>query len=225
MDSDSPRDLDSYLLSSTYRSNVLEHLATKGAATPTEISAATDDPRPHVSRALSELQDEGVVTLAVSEGRQVGRYYELTEQGASAWERIEPEIRNVSWTVVDPSSETDRELVVLAESRFGDDLRTAGRYADGTARFLYADPEVLAGYSEDELEEGIRTLAFEHSLSSVDFPTERCWADLVTFEGFTLLRVRTESRPTAFVSVDSESSISVPDFAESVADLLQSGSE
>jgi DNA-binding MarR family transcriptional regulator len=88
MDVESLEDAEAYVLRSKYRSNALESLASGGRATPTELAEKTDDPRPHVSRALSELQETGIVELQVSEVTNVGRYYDLTERGAMVWHNI-----------------------------------------------------------------------------------------------------------------------------------------
>jgi len=80
----------SYVISSRYRVATLERLQT-GPATPSLIATDTDLSIAHVSRALQELQEEGLVTLLVSEDRRKGRVYGTTDQGQTVIETIEAE--------------------------------------------------------------------------------------------------------------------------------------
>jgi len=81
-------DAVSYVISSQYRAAALERLQT-GPATPSLIADDTDLSIAHVSRALQELQEEGLVTLLVSEDRRKGRVYGATEQGEAVMETID----------------------------------------------------------------------------------------------------------------------------------------
>lgn len=83
-------DAVSYVISSQYRVAALERLQT-GPATPSLIASDTDLSIAHVSRALQELQKEGLVTLLVSEDRRKGRVYGVTEQGETVIETIQAE--------------------------------------------------------------------------------------------------------------------------------------
>ena len=78
----------SYVISSTYRVDALRRLQT-GPATPSVIATDTGHSIAHVSRALQELQEEGLVQLLVSEERRKGRVYGTTERGESVLEMIE----------------------------------------------------------------------------------------------------------------------------------------
>jgi len=78
----------SYVISSRYRVATLERLNT-GPATPSRIATDTDLSIAHISRALQELQEEGLVTLLVSEERRKGRVYGATERGVAVMETIE----------------------------------------------------------------------------------------------------------------------------------------
>lgn len=77
-----------YVISSRYRVVVLEQLAA-GPATPSKMAAESDHSIAHISRALGELQDHSLVTLLVSEDRQKGRVYGITEKGQGVWEEID----------------------------------------------------------------------------------------------------------------------------------------
>jgi DNA-binding MarR family transcriptional regulator len=80
----------SFIISSTYRVAVLERLAI-GPATPSQIANDAEISISHVSRALGRLRERSLVKLLVSEDRQKGRVYGITEQGTEIWETIEDE--------------------------------------------------------------------------------------------------------------------------------------
>ena len=88
MTSDDQWDDVSFVISSRYRVGTQQRLA-EGPATPSLIAEETDLNMAHVSRALNELRDEGLVTLLVSEDRRKGRVHGLTETGEDVWEIIE----------------------------------------------------------------------------------------------------------------------------------------
>lgn len=78
----------SFVIGSTYRVAVLSQLMT-GPAVPSQIAADADIAFSHVSRALGELREQGFVELLVSEERQKGRVYGITDHGTEVWETIE----------------------------------------------------------------------------------------------------------------------------------------
>lgn len=80
----------SFVLASTYRETILERLMT-GPATPSQLATETGHSISHVSRALSELREEELVELLVSDDRKKGRVYGITEQGNEIWETIDAE--------------------------------------------------------------------------------------------------------------------------------------
>lgn len=80
-----------FVEASTRRADILERLAT-GAATPTTISDDTDAPIASISNELGNLRDRGLVALLVPESRVKGRYYGLTDRGATIQARREEEV-------------------------------------------------------------------------------------------------------------------------------------
>lgn len=78
-DADTWDDL-SFVVSSVYRQTVLLPLD-NGPATPSTIAEVSDRPISHISRALGDLRDEGLVELLVSEERKKGRIYGLSDRG------------------------------------------------------------------------------------------------------------------------------------------------
>lgn len=79
-------DTVSHVISSKYRTAVLDALDEK-PGTPSNLSERTPFEVSHVSRALHELQDEGLVELLVSEERKKGRIYGITDEGEDVSER------------------------------------------------------------------------------------------------------------------------------------------
>jgi DNA-binding MarR family transcriptional regulator len=77
-----------YVVSSTYRVKVLQRLA-DSPAPPSTIAEETDCAISHVSRALQDLRERGLVDLLVPESRKKGRIYGITDEGREIWETIE----------------------------------------------------------------------------------------------------------------------------------------
>jgi DNA-binding transcriptional ArsR family regulator len=80
----------SFVISSRYRVASVHRLSV-GPATPSQIAQDEDVGLSHVSRALQELREQDIVTLLVSDDRNKGRVYGLTENGTDIWSRIEAE--------------------------------------------------------------------------------------------------------------------------------------
>lgn len=79
-----------YVISSTYRIEVLRRLADSPAPT-SKIATDTGCAASHVSRALAELRERELVDLLVPESRRKGRIYGITSHGQEVWEIIEAE--------------------------------------------------------------------------------------------------------------------------------------
>lgn len=81
-------DKASFVISSGPRQAVIEQLSQR-PQTPSEIEAVTENEIAHVSRALRELRDEGLVELLVSEDVRKGRIYGLTDAGEAVGEYVD----------------------------------------------------------------------------------------------------------------------------------------
>lgn len=81
-------DAVSFSIRSKYRVAVLDQLEA-GPRTPAQIATAADLALAHISRAIGELRERGLVELLVSEGVSKGRLYALTETGDDVWTLIE----------------------------------------------------------------------------------------------------------------------------------------
>jgi len=71
-----------FVSSSSVRSKLLEQLIT-GPKTPTELASIEGKHVSHVSRALAELRERGLVEQLSSASRE--RYYRATSQGMTAY--------------------------------------------------------------------------------------------------------------------------------------------
>jgi DNA-binding transcriptional ArsR family regulator len=80
----------SFVIRSKYRVTVLEQL-NDGPATPSRIASYSNFSLSHVSRALQELRDRGLVELLVSEQQRMGRLYGPTLRADEVWNTIEAE--------------------------------------------------------------------------------------------------------------------------------------
>lgn len=69
-----------YVLSSKYRCDSMRYLF-REPATPTTIATDEEYHISHVSRALHQLADDGLVELRVPEEQRKNRYYGLTDAG------------------------------------------------------------------------------------------------------------------------------------------------
>jgi len=78
----------SFVISSQYRLGAMRCLS-EGVATPSQIASDEDVALSQVSRALRELRDQSLVQLLVSEDKQKGRIYDLTDRGREVWQSIE----------------------------------------------------------------------------------------------------------------------------------------
>lgn len=77
-----PTSSKAFVSSSSVRSRLLEHLVS-GPKTPTELASMDGKHVSHVSRALAELRDRGLVEQLSSASRE--RYYRATTQGMSIY--------------------------------------------------------------------------------------------------------------------------------------------
>lgn len=78
-----------WVISSSARRKVLETVDDK-PKTPKTISETADLRLPYVSRSLSELSEEGLVTCLNPEAHK-GRLYRITDKGKKALNKIEKE--------------------------------------------------------------------------------------------------------------------------------------
>lgn len=74
-----------FVKGSTVRSKLLERLASQ-PHTPTELAAMESKHISHVSRALTELRDYGLVSISSSGSRE--HYYKITMQGYAIYAAI-----------------------------------------------------------------------------------------------------------------------------------------
>jgi len=78
----SPNHSVAYVAGSSVRSRLLGHLVL-GPKTPTELASIENKHVSHVSRALAELKERGLVEQLSTESRE--RYYRATTQGMGVY--------------------------------------------------------------------------------------------------------------------------------------------
>lgn len=209
-------DLAAFVLNSRYRRIVLEALAFNEQATPQEIADHTEDRRPHISRALSELRDKDIVELRVPEHEQIGRYYGLTEIGESVWEQVKSRIRPIEWTVVDPETPQQQALLAFAEDHFGDALRFIGEHRDGVIELIYADQTILSSYTDEEIERTLRKFVFQLSLNDAALPIAELKSELKNYGEFVMIRVPISESLIVSLSVDGDTQIMFPEITDNI---------
>jgi DNA-binding transcriptional ArsR family regulator len=114
-----------FVAGSRYRQAVCSYLADEGASIPSDIAEATELAQPHVSRALSELREAGVVELLVPESTTKGRLYDLTETGERSMALLRGR-RPLAVAVADEETFPEPELVSRVRETHGAHLRAVG---------------------------------------------------------------------------------------------------
>jgi len=75
-----------YVKASWYRTETIQ--AMDRPILPSELEEQTGIEQAHISRALNELREKGIIELLVSEDTKKGRLYGLTEQGQEIQEAL-----------------------------------------------------------------------------------------------------------------------------------------
>lgn len=152
-------DTAGYIASSRYRASVCEFLEAEGPELPSRIASELEFAQPHVSRALSELRERGVVELLVPESQQKGRLYGLTSQGKTALVRLRGESDSVSVTFVEEEAFPYPPLVDFLSEEYPSAFRFAlVREGDGSDAFV-ADEETRETYDQHSLSTVVAALS------------------------------------------------------------------
>lgn len=80
-DSDLEWDAVGYVKASKYRTIIIQYLAENRRGDPSDIYNASDQTPAHISRALKQLRDFGLIKLTVPEDTYRGRTHALTDAG------------------------------------------------------------------------------------------------------------------------------------------------
>jgi len=78
----------SKVVASKYRTQTVTSLL-DGAKMPSEIAEQSDSDMAHISRAITELREQGITELLVDEETKKGRLYGLTESGEKVAEAVQ----------------------------------------------------------------------------------------------------------------------------------------
>lgn len=80
----------STIVSSRYRTAAMKVLTSDGPQTPGNVAdRAGFDEMAHISRAISELREEGLVELLTNDDKRKGRIYGVTDAGEEAFDVAE----------------------------------------------------------------------------------------------------------------------------------------
>lgn len=151
-----PWEAASYILSSSYRQRVVSRLAGAGPATTSRLAEQTGISQPHVSRALRELQAEGIVELLVPEERKRGRIYGLTETGERCHRLVDDGADQLAWEIRPPENETEESIVDLLREDASGALRSVGTHGEEAMELFYVREDLRESYSEEDVERLLR---------------------------------------------------------------------
>ncbi|ELZ26500.1 hypothetical protein C474_20169 [Halogeometricum pallidum JCM 14848] len=212
-------DTAGYIASSRYRASVCEFLEGEGPELPSRIASELELAQPHVSRALSELRERGVVELLVPESQQKGRLYGLTRRGRTALVRLhgESESGSVSVTFVEEKAFPYPPLVDFLAAEYPDTFRVAlVREGDDSDVFV-ANEEVREACDSNSLSTVIGALSAGDA--TVDEQLERTDADderfvVRGFEHSLWIRLPVSEDIEVFVSLDRNAEVNVNSFVD-----------
>lgn len=212
-------DTKSFVIRSTYRLQVVRSLAQSGQLTPTSIAQRTDIRQPHVSRAISELQEHDVVFLVVSENQQKGRLYELTHLGMDIWS----ELRSVNWLgPTDSIPESHRELMVFLQDKLGDQLIAAGSYNGSEINNYYMQNMDKREFSEEKFASTVESIV--EARTGTDIPPSEIAGELKceiqSFTGFHRIVIYTAEGIFGF-ALEPDCYFEFPTLVEACMDTLE----
>ncbi|KAB1188539.1 MULTISPECIES: winged helix-turn-helix domain-containing protein [Haloferax] len=192
-----------YIASSRYRLTVCEYLSEHGSGLPSRIAVETDLAQPHVSRALSELRDQGIVELLVPESQQKGRLYGLTDLGELAYDRVALD-QQVEIEVVDSDGFPSPELIEELESIHGDTLRAVTWCESDRAWVHFSSAPLRNEYDEETVKTVVSTLVNEEMLDEPlnELPTGGPEYIAIGLENAVVVRIPVANEITILVSLD-----------------------
>lgn len=214
-------DAVSYVSRSKYRTDILRELE-GGAVTPSALASKTDHRQPHVSRALRELREEGLVELLVPEEQTQGRLYGITEEGREVWSVVREDIGAVEWGCEEPTDPAHRRLLSFLRDRVGDALRVVSYYDREEVTVLYADETVKEAYDQSEFQQGIQKLIADGVSGEPDQATPHSGAlgyEIRGYERFVVLRLYDEGDQFD-ITFDPSFTFEVPPFVEACQERL-----
>ncbi|WP_411963333.1 winged helix-turn-helix domain-containing protein [Haloferax sp. YSMS24] len=211
-----------YIASSRYRLTVCDYLAEHGSGLPSRIAAETDLAQPHVSRALSELREQGIAELLVPESQQKGRLYGLTDLGELAYERVALDQR-IELSVVDSDGFPDSSLLAELEAQHGGDLRAVAWVEPTKAWIHFSSSALLDEYDEETLKTIVSTLVNEEPLteSLEDLPAGQPEYVVFGLEEALVVRIPADDDVNILVSVDRSFDTGVESLTETCLKLTR----
>lgn len=212
---------ESFVLRSEYRFNVLRSLAGAGRLTPTMIADWTEIRQPHVSRALSELQDRDLVDLTVDEDQHKGRLYALTERGVTLWQSV----NEVTWQgPMESIPDEHRGLVAFLQDRIGESLIVVGYYSRAEIHNYYAREDVREQLSEGNFQETVELLVKRFSVSETNAGEKagQLRYAIQSFENFVRIIIYLK-KGFIGIGLDLDFHFEIPTLMEECRDILDDG--
>ncbi|SFR42240.1 helix-turn-helix domain-containing protein [Halogeometricum limi] len=210
-------DTAGYIASSRYRASVCEFLDDEGPELPSRIASQLGLAQPHVSRALSELRDRGVVELLVPESQQKGRLYGLTREGEAALVKLQGEAASVSVSFVGADAFPYMPLVEFLQAEHPDNFRLAAARDGDDSNVFVASESVRETYDEESLSNVIAAIrAGDATIDDKleELPTGEGEFVVRGFEQSMLFRLRMDADAEVLVSLERDADVHVASFAD-----------
>ena len=208
-------DLIGYVRSSQYRNATVHHLHNYGPSLPSEIADGEDHALPHVSRALSELRDRDVVDLLVSEERQRGRIYGLTDRGRKIADRVLRDIDEITYTIVEQDAFEHPELLSYLVATVGSALQGVTTSSGGNAFEVVLpgrDDETVSDALEETIHFVCRDLWLECQAVIDCFGS--CRYTISGFAEQTVVQLVLDGGRGVGICVDADQSLELPAFVD-----------
>lgn len=210
-------DTAGYIASSRYRASVCEFLDREGPELPSHIATELDLAQPHVSRALSELRDQGVVELLVPESQQKGRLYGLTREGKRALVRLQGDAASGTVTFVEEGAFPHESLVDYLLDEHRETLRlVVARDGDASEAFV-ASEAARERYDERTLANLVAALrAGDATMDDklVDLPTGEGRFVVRGFDHSLVVRLPLGDDAEVLVSLERDADVHLPSFVD-----------
>lgn len=195
-----------FVRSSQYRDDTLCYLFEEGPSMPSEIAEGTDHVLPHVSRALSELREEGVVELLVPEETRRGRIYGLSDVGDRVAQAHLREEDGLRYTVVADGDAEHADLVSFVRESVSEGLQALAFRDGDRVQLVGVDGDVDSFDRYGQLVEAVG--------GAVDLSVGGDAAFLVSgFPERTVLQLPLDDEVCVGIAVDPDVELAVPTFA------------
>jgi DNA-binding MarR family transcriptional regulator len=207
-------DAAGYVTSSRYRLSVCRHLSREGPDLPSRIAEELDLAQPHVSRALSELRERGVVELLVPESQQKGRLYGLTDDGRRALVRLRGEAAAVNVEFVEESKFPHAGLLDYLLEAYESEFRLAIAHNGDRTDVYRVGGSTPESRDETSISRLVALLGGAEDRDRDDAVTGRTEFVVRGFEEATLVRLLVDDGEEVYLSLDRGADLPLESFVE-----------